>query len=355
MQGLLMREQWQTLPEHVSDPNPFFESWFLLSSVQALVSAGNVRLFCSFAGGRLTGLMPVHRSRDYYGNPVPHLASWVHANSFCGLPLIASGHEHYFWQDLLDWADREAGAGLFLHLSSIPADAACLDALRNIIGDQGRKAVLVQSHERAMLQSAETAQAYFNASLSSKKRKELRRQQKRLSEEGNLCFLRQTGMEDLGQWIESFLALEHMGWKGAHGSALACDPATQQMFCESVAGAAQAGRLERLSIRLDGRPIAMLANFVTPPGLFSFKTAYDETYARFSPGVLLQQENLALLERSDIHWADSCAAADHPMIERIWREKRRIISVNIAIGGTLRRVLFGQIARMETGGKQEGL
>ena len=91
----------------------------------------------------------------------------------------------------------------------------------------------------------------------------------------------------------------------------------------------------------------MLANFLAPPGAFSFKTAFDERYARFSPGVLLQRENLDLLARGEIQWCDSCAAADHPMIERIWREKRAMVRINVAIGGSLRRKLFRQVLRAE--------
>ena len=36
------------------------------------------------------------------------------------------------------------------------------------------------------------------------------------------------------------------------------------------------------------------------------------------------------------------------MIERIWREKRAMVRVNIAIGGRLRRTLFRQMLRAET-------
>ena len=99
----------------------------------------------------------------------------------------------------------------------------------------------------------------------------------------------------------------------------------------------------------------MLANFITPPGAYSFKTTYDERYARFSPGVLLQRENLDLLAREDIAWSDSCAAADHPMIERIWREKRTIARISIAIGGPLRRTAATAIFRAETRAKLQGL
>ena len=79
----------------------------------------------------------------------------------------------------------------------------------------------------------------------------------------------------------------------------------------------------------------MLANFLTAPGAFSYKTAFDEDYARFSPGVLLQRENLALLERDGIDWVDSCAAQDHPMIDHFWRERRVIQRRSIGIAGGL--------------------
>ena len=166
---------------------------------------------------------------------------------------------------------------------------------------------------------------------------------------------RPAGEDDLGEWTEQFLALENAGWKGTAGSALAQTKATETLFREALAGAAAQGRLERLSLTLDDRPIAMLANFITPPAAFSYKTAYDEAYARFSPGVLLQCENLLLLDRDDIAWTDSCAGQDHPMIDHIWRERRAVGSVSIAIGGKLRRAAFAQLLRIELGRNPAGL
>jgi hypothetical protein len=111
--------------------------------------------------------------------------------------------------------------------------------------------------------------------------------------------------------------------------------------------------LERLALKLDGKAIAMLATFLAPPGAYSFKTTFDEAYARFSPGLLLQLENLDLLTRPGIEWADSCAVEGHSMIERIWREKRRLVSRNIAIGGPLRRAAFRTLMAYETRGRTQ--
>ena len=62
----------------------------------------------------------------------------------------------------------------------------------------------------------------------------------------------------------------------------------------------------------------LLVNLRSGEGVFSFKTAFDEAFSRFSPGVLLQIENYALLDRPGLAWADSCAAPDHPMIDSLW-------------------------------------
>ncbi|MFM5895570.1 MAG: cellulose biosynthesis protein CelD, partial [Novosphingobium sp.] len=63
----------------------------------------------------------------------------------------------------------------------------------------------------------------------------------------------------------------------------------------------------------------------------------------------------AMLDRTDISWSDSCAAADHPMIDHIWRERRPIGRLSIAIGGTLRRAAFARLAKTELGRSPTGI
>lgn len=339
------------LARAATEPNPFFEPWFLLPAIRQFDIGRRVELAAYYRRGELCGLLPLIRTSSYYGYPVPHLAIWLHPNAFSGVPLIRRGHEQGFWHALLEMLDDQPGGALFLHLPSLHAQGPVCEALDAIVARDQRTAGTVQRHERALLQSTLSPDAYFEASLTTRKRKELRRQHRRLSEEGDVTFLRENGSAGLDRWIAEFLALEAGGWKGTEGSALACDPRTAQMFSAALDGAAQAGMLERLSLRIDGRPIAMLVNFLVPPGAFAFKTAFDENYARFSPGVLLQQENLALLEREGIAWCDSCAAPGHPMIDHFWRERRTIVSRNIGIGGGLRRRLFEQLLRTETKGE----
>ena len=338
---------WADLIATTAEPNPFFEPWYLMPSLRNLDPAGRVNIAAYYRTGMLCGLFPLTKSAAYYNYPLPHRAVWQHPNIFCGVPLVRRGHELGFWRTLFATLDEEPGGALFLHLPQLNECGALNHALKSVLSGQDRPAGIVMRSERALLQSDLSPEAYFEASLSAKKRKELRRQARRLGEEGTLKFERQHGTVELDSWISEFLELERAGWKGEGGSALASAGATARLFDSAMQGAASAGKLERLTLRLDGKPIAMLVNFLTPPGAYSFKTAFDESYSRFSPGVLLQQHNLDLLASERIEWCDSCAAEGHPMIERIWREKRAIVSHNIAIGGSLRRRLFEPILRAE--------
>jgi len=343
-------EKWQALAEDAAEPNPFYEPWCLIPSLRHLHGGGQFALFSYIVDGRLRGLIPIERAKRYYGHRVRHAAAWLHTNAFCSTPLVATGYERDFWVALLERLDRQPNGAFFLHLPQLPADGPMNAALDEVATRDDRLVVTVDEGERAMLSSDLGPEAYLEAAMSTKRRKELRRQYKRLAECGELTLERRDDDEGLAEWITEFLALENKGWKGEAGSALASEESTSAFFTDALTRATQAERLERLALRIDGRAVAMLANFVTPPGVFSFKTTFDEEYARFSPGLLLQLENLVLLEREGVQWADSCAVEGHSMIERLWREKRRIVSRNVAIGGKVRRFAFKQMAAYETRG-----
>ncbi len=345
----LAARRWDHLAQFASTPNPFFERWYLQPALEALDPHHRVKLVRFERAGELIGLLPVERASRYSRWPLPHMASWLHPNCFLGAPLVQYGEETAFWLALLARADAQPRAALFLHLAAMPLDTRLADALFATCAAQRRRIALVRREERALLASTMAPSDYLAHALPGKKRKELRRQHARLAELGAVATVRQDDAQGIHEWINAFLSLEARGWKGREGSALAAAPGTAALFRSALTEAALRGKLERLSLTLDGRPIAMLASFLCAPGAFSFKTAFDEDYARFSPGVLLQLENLAMLDRKTIDWTDSCAATDHPMIDSLWEQRRPIGRLSVAIGGFARRALFGKLADMELG------
>lgn len=338
---------WDDLAAHAAEPNIFSESWFLRPALEQFDAMDKVRLFTLWDGDQLCGLMPLATLPRYGRWPIPHVQNWLHHNAFLGSPLVRKGYADCFWRELLVGLDTDSGQALFFHINGLNIGGEVARALEIICDAQRRRCALVQQTERALLEHGLTPAAYYEQAVRSKKRKELRRQKNRLAEEGALTFTRDDSSTGLAEWTEEFLALEKRGWKGRNGSALASFPETRALFSEVLAGAAALGKVERLDLRLEGRPLAMLVNFHSPPGSFSFKTAFDEYFARYSPGVLLQIENLALLDRADIEWCDSCAAQGHPMIDSIWTGRRSIGRYSIAIGGAGRRTIFGAFLKAE--------
>ncbi len=345
--------KWDALAEWAAEPNPFFESWFLLPSMRALDPHGKVRLLCMEIDGQLAGLMPISLNRRYYGRPIPHLSNWAHPNCLLGSPLIVSGAEAIFWREILNWADAQGGSAIFLHLMQMPLSGPVNEALARELADfSHRPSGIVMREERAVLRSDLSATEYVLETCSSKKRKMLRRSLSQLQDAGDLRFQWYWDDANIDQWADDFLQLEASGWKGEAGSALNCAKETRSLFTASIKQAASKGKLIRLSMTLDQRPIAMLCNFLSSRVAFGFKTAFDEAYRDFSPGVLLEHEYLNTQDNSDISWHDSCASQGHSVMDALWTARRPIGAISIGIGGVVRRATFNQLLKQERKGQR---
>lgn len=336
-------DDWTALASEAAEPNPFYEHWFMRAAAAA---AGDVELLEVRRGSRLIGLMPLALERGYARLPVRFAVNWRHDQMFVATPLVAAGEEEAFWRAALELLDGRSEPVL-LHLRGLVEGGPVHRGLMAV-----RDCDIAYREVRAFLASELAPEAYWEQAVRAKKRKELRRQFSRLAELGPLAFRRLGHGDDIADWCESYLRLEKGGWKGKAGTAFACSPARAQFFRDVIAGAEDHGRLDFLRLDLGGTAVAMLATFRCPPGRFAFKTAFDEAYARFSPGVLIQRENLAILFDSEIAWTDSCAAEDHPMIDSLWRERRSIVRVSVPLAGASRRVTFALCRALERGAAQ---
>jgi CelD/BcsL family acetyltransferase involved in cellulose biosynthesis len=330
--------EWDALASDAAEPDVFAERWFAEAS-RNLAPPG-VRQLLVHRDSRLIGLMPIVPATRYGRIPLRHSENWAHYHRFLGAPLLRRGHEVAAWTAILTALDADRDAGALLHVSGLVEHGPVHRALVEAAHALGRPCDTVHRIERAMLATTMSPDDYYAATVRKKKRKELGRLRTRLLEQGTVETRRLTNEDSVEDWIDDFLALERAGWKGAAGSALACTPQTAAFFRDVVSGAHAADKLDMIRIDLDGVAVAMLVNLLAPPGAFSFKTAFDERLSRFSPGVLLQIENLQLLARGDIGWMDSCAVENHPMINSLWGERRGIVRVSVPLAGTLRRTQF---------------
>jgi CelD/BcsL family acetyltransferase involved in cellulose biosynthesis len=161
----------------------------------------------------------------------------------------------------------------------------------------------------------------------------IRRQERLLSEIGRLEYEALAPGADAAAWIEEFLQIEASGWKGRESSALASNGSERSYLKAIATEAFRRGRLVMLALRLDGRPIAYKLDFLAGRGSFTFKIAFDENYARFSPGMLLENENVRRLHsQSQIEWVDSCTHPFNSMFNRLWLARRTIQNLIVSTG-----------------------
>ena len=330
--------EWQALAAMASEPNVFAEPWFVASALSCLAKGETVRLAqVRDANGELIGAMPLVTRGDYGRMPIGHASNWIHLQCYCGMPLIRAGAESGFWTALLDLLDRSDWSSAFLSMRMLYADGPVMRGLEQAAKAAGRQLHVAQQYERAVLASKATPAEYLETTVRAKKRKELRRQAKRLAEQGAVTFDRLAPDGPLDAWCDQYLALEAAGWKGQGGTALAADDDWTRFFRETMASAQTLGKLDFYRLSLDGRAIAMLINLRAPPAVWSYKITYDESLARFSPGVLLELEVIPLLlEDPQLAWADSCARPDHSMINGLWGERQTILHVSVSLKGPLR-------------------
>jgi CelD/BcsL family acetyltransferase involved in cellulose biosynthesis len=203
------------------------------------------------------------------------------------------------------------------------------------------------AHRRALLAPVQDREHYLDHALGPKKRKELRRQRKRLAEAGT--FVSDIAREPpaVAAALGDFLDLEAAGWKGRAGTAARADDGIRTFMETAVTALAHAGKAQIGRLSTGGSPSAAIVTLKSGATAWCWKIAYDESYARFSPGVqLLLDVTQALLDDPGIARADSCATADHPMIDHIWRERLALADHLVQVGPQHRRA-FAAAATLE--------
>lgn len=328
-------DAWIDLAFNAVEPNPFAEHWFLRPAIEQFLGGTQAKMIGVWQENELIGLLAVTTSQRYGRLPVSHVQNWLHYHCFYGAPLIRKGREALFWHTILNMLDDAPWAPNFLHLAGVDPHGA---AFRSLCA--ARPTDIVHRSERAMLQTSMNPDSYLAENLRAKKQKEIRRLRARLEEMGTVGFAKLSTDDSVASWTSDFLAVEASGWKGREGSALGSCSSTTTFCTQVVAGAHAAGKLDMLKLTVDGKPVAMLINLRTPPGSFAFKIAFDEKFARYSPGVLIKIESMKMLSHPQIAWTDSCAAEDHPMINSLWAERREIVRVTVPLAGKRRRAVF---------------
>ena len=160
-------------------------------------------------------------------------------------------------------------------------------------------------------------------------RKKMRQDWNRLSAAGAVDIANDpAAIEDA---IEVFLAMEAAGWKGRQGTALLSKPTDADFARRLLKNLAAERKASVALLTLDGRPIAAQVLLYAGDMAYTWKTAFDEAYAKYSPGALLVDKLTEQLFDSGIAAIESCSP-EGGFMERVWQGRRETIDLLADIG-----------------------
>jgi hypothetical protein len=219
-------------------------------------------------------------------------------------------------------------------------------ALRSASEGLGGAHAAFGAHRRAALDLTAGRPRDLDEVIGAKRMREARRLRRRFGEAGRVEFAVARAPGDVAQALQRFLALESQGWKGAAGTAL-IQSAAHRGFTESALDAlAHRGEATVGELSFDGRVVASVIALRSADRAWSWKMAYDEGMARFSPGLQAMTEvTAALLADATIEFVDSCAVPDHPLMDHLWRDRLAMADVMIGLSPGAN---FARACRLET-------
>jgi CelD/BcsL family acetyltransferase involved in cellulose biosynthesis len=319
---------WRELAEEAAEPNPFFEPEYVLALAATFGSAGAVRLLVARDQNHWHACVPVHMARRWHQIPLRALATW-RGHLFFGLlgtPLVRPGRMTQALAALLTGLvalDPAVSAGV---LEWLAAEGAVAEGMTEAGAAAGLRPVRFERFQRATLHRKPEF-TYLEETLSSKHRRELRRQWRKLGEAAGEEPTVVDVAAEPGAAAE-FVALEAAGHKSVDGDPIASDPAQVAFFQSLWEGFGESGRLRLLALRAGDETVAMQCSLRAQSTLFLLKIAYAERWARFSPGILLEEAEMRRFhDDPSLEMIDSCADANNAMINRLWADRRTLETI----------------------------
>jgi CelD/BcsL family acetyltransferase involved in cellulose biosynthesis len=309
----------------------------VLAAARGLGAGADVGLLSVRSAGEWTACLPVKRYSRWHRIPLPCLATWRHSYCLLGTPLLAAEDASASALALLDGM-RGAGRVAFAALAWVPADGPVGQALSEapvtgIDFERISRATLIRRPQ----------DDYLEGRVKGKHRREFRRMARALEEElgGELELVDRS--EDAAA-VEAFLELEASGWKGREGTALASNPAHAEFFREVSRAFVARGELELLFLQRGERIAAARYSLIAGGASFCFKVAYDEELSRSSPGRELE---LRLIDRfheqGQLRWMDSCADSGNDLFDRLWPDRRDLLTQAFPAPGPLGTLAKGAL------------
>jgi CelD/BcsL family acetyltransferase involved in cellulose biosynthesis len=279
---------WQDLCGRSIEDNVYYSPQYARALLASVEGERNVAFAVVWDEMRLAAMLPFTSEKF----PIPLLRpagrAWQSKYTFSCMPL-------------LDRLRTKEAAGALLNVLASISQGEWIIPIVNTKGEASQAMIaalerrelpwiFLNRFQRASLEAGTTFDEHMQCHVSSKRRKDLARNRRRLEELGKVGHQSYCFGEGLDRAVSAFLKIEAAGWKGKRGTALACDEKTRKFALNAFTGD-EANSICRADVlTLNDVPIAV--SLITLAGRtgFTVKCSYDETYRSYCAGLLLEIE-----------------------------------------------------------------
>jgi CelD/BcsL family acetyltransferase involved in cellulose biosynthesis len=274
---------------------------------------------------RLVGVWALQRMQITPIGP-SFLAAPPYDYAFLSNPVVDPDFAHSAVAAFFDAIEREHSLPKVIRLRYLDGSAESYSAIMDALAARGAQSLKLSERERPYVTKD------FGLKKSGSTRKKLRQDWNRLSALGTVDIVNDRTPAAVANSFESYLAMEAASWKGSRGTALLCDAEDAAFTRRLIADLAAGGNASVALLRVNGQAVAAQVLLYCGTTAYTWKTAFDAEFSKFSPGALLVDKvTEQLFADGGVEAFESCSP-EGGFMNQIWDGRRKTIDLLADVG-----------------------
>jgi CelD/BcsL family acetyltransferase involved in cellulose biosynthesis len=289
----------------------------------AATGAAKIHMLLAWDGDKLAGLWALRERRLAPLLPA-FLAAPPYDYAFVASPVIDPDYPDVM-PAFLDAIARERALPKVIQLKLIDGDAASYRATMAALSARDGQVLTLSERMRPFLGNESERKRSGSTA------KKLRQDWNKLSALGAAEVVNEHSPQQVRAAFEAFLTLEAHSWKGENGTALLCDENGAAFARRFIGDLSDHENASVALLRVNGKPIAAQVLLYCGTMAYTWKTAFDATFAKFSPGALLIDKVTDALFAAGTTQIESCSA-EGSFMEQLWTGRRMTVDMLVDVG-----------------------
>jgi CelD/BcsL family acetyltransferase involved in cellulose biosynthesis len=321
-----MTEHWEALAQR-TPANVFLNP----AALNAAAATGFAHIHALLAWdtrvapNRLVGFWALRERRIGVIGPSV-LAAPPYDYSFVSSPVIDPDYIDAVMPAFFDAIENDPALPNVIQIKFLDGDSDSYRAMTSALGARKGQMLKLSEHARPFLAAASERKRSGSTG------KKLRQDWNRLSSVGAADIANDRTAAGAREAFEVFLELEARSWKGANGTALLSDEDDAAFTRRLIGDLAEHRNASIALLRVDGKPIAAQVLLYSGSMAYTWKTAFDAEFAKYSPGALLVDKVTdELFDAQAITAIESCSL-ESGFMAQLWTGRRMTVDMLLDVG-----------------------